>query len=127
MAFLDEFKISHPKSDDPYITVASYGVTFPTSAMTCMGKPAFIHIYFDDTGKRVAFQPCQKDEDARPFYSPSIKANVIRWSNRRLRDHLCRLAEIKPTKNGIRFDGEYLEDENLLLIDLSKKRKLSGR
>lgn len=123
MSILDDFKIEHRSVAEPYITVADYGITFPTATINCLNKSPYIHVYFDDVKKRVAFQACEKDADAFPFFNPSVKNTFVRWSNYRIRDHICRLLEIEPTKKGIRLNGEYLEDENVLLFNLSEHIK----
>ena len=69
------------KKTIPHITVAEYGITFPSEACKLLNFASYIHVFYDDDSKVVAFKPCEKDEDAYSFYKPNVGTpGNVRWT-----------------------------------------------
>jgi len=122
MAYTEKYNLKLDKNIDtkPYITIAEYGITFPSDTLKCLGYAEHVHVYYDDENKVVAFKSCKKDEYSYPLCKKTQKIQrFVRWSGHRHRDHIANLIDAKLTKKGIRLDGKYLEDEDILIFELN--------
>lgn len=112
-------KLDKKKNLKPYITIAEYGITFPSNALECLHFAQHVHVFYDDANKVVAFQACEKDDDSYALCKKTDGTQrFVRWSGHRHRDHIAGMINATLTKQGIRLDGTYLEEEDLLLFEL---------
>lgn len=108
----------------PYITIAEYGITFPSNALACLRFAQNVHVFYDDVNKVVAFQACEKDDNSYTLCKDNDGTQrFVRWSGHRHRDHIANMLNVELTKQGIRLDGIYLEEENLLIFELADYAK----
>ena len=110
----------------PYITIAEYGITFTTDALESLHFAKYVHVFYDDANKVVAFQACEKDANSFSLCKEKdYTKHFVRWSGRRHRDHIANLIDAKLTKKGIRLNGKYLEDEDLLIFELADYKNIA--
>jgi hypothetical protein len=112
------------KKTIPHITVAEYGITFPSEACKLLNFASYIHVFYDDDSKVVAFKPCEKDEDAYSFYKPNVGTpGNVRWTCRRPRNHIAKLLGVEPSKHGVKIYGFYSDEDDMLIFELKKQPK----
>jgi len=122
MAYTDKYNLQLDRNRNytPYITLAEYGITFPSDTLECLNHAQFVHVYYDDDNKVVAFKGCKEDEYSHALCKAGEKQQrFVRWSGHHHRDHIAKLLNVQLTKQGIRLDGKYLEDEDLLIFELN--------
>ena len=121
MSVLDGFELFQPDNSRPFITLRSHSITFSKRAVECLEYTEYVHMYIDETHKKVAFQVAQLDSRSMVFYQkPQPGKNMlVRISNKDIAFKLAALAGIQVDKRGIRCFGEYIEEEKLIMFDLT--------
>lgn len=104
----------------PYITIAEYGITFPQETLKCLNYAQYVHVFFDDKNRVVAFQAAKKMSMLSVFMIQNTKSSV-RWDKTRFRDHIARLMGISPSKHGMRIKGKMIDC--MLIFNLKAKAK----
>ncbi len=120
MAIIDSFELINDGRKRPFITLRDRSITFSKSAIEAMKYPEFVHMFVDKKSRRVAFVPCGNDEAAIPFYKEPKEGMsiLVRISGRKRALILMEIAQINNCSKGLRFYGEYVADENTLVIDM---------
>ena len=67
MAYLDSFILVSDK-DKPFITLRERSITFSKSAIEKLHYTPYVHMYINQKARKAAFQECEKDDDAIPFF-----------------------------------------------------------
>lgn len=124
MAIIDGFTMveeTRDHGDRPYITLRNRSVTFSKSAVVALHYAEFVHMYVDEKGKRAAFVPCGDEENAIRFYKKPAEGRqmLVRISDVKKARLLMRIAGINDCGKGIRIYGNYIKEENTLLIPMS--------
>lgn len=124
MGFLDCFELIESDNEGkskPFITVRDTSVTFSKQAIECLEYAAFVHMYWDKNGRRFAVKACEEDEVSYEFYRKPKEGRsmLVRISGKKLTSKVLELAGITKTDNGLRYYGEYIEDEKVLSFDMS--------
>ena len=123
MGSLEGFQIMASGRAKPFITLRDASITFSKSAIECLEYTGFVHMYVDEAGRRAAFQACEDDEKAFIFYQKPKpgRSMLVRLSGKKFSGKLMELAGIEKCDGGIRFYGEFVEEEKLLIFDMSKE------
>ena len=120
MSILDDFVPEALRDSSVFISVTDYGITFSRDSVAMLGYPAFVRVYFDKKGKRMAVVPCESSEGARRFVKDGdlSGSGFVRWNDKRLLSQVYSLGALEPGGKGVRAMGEYVEEENLIVYDL---------
>lgn len=121
MSYLDSFVLVSDR-DKPFITLRDRSVTFSKSAIEKLNYSPYVHMYIDKKAKKVAFQEAENDEDAIAFYKEPKEGRpvLVRISDKKKTKMMLDIAGVEGSEKGIRFYGDYIEDEKVIGFDLSK-------
>ena len=79
-----------------------------------------VNIYFDNTNKRMALQPSPSGEwKYKPIHG------YVRWNSKKLLNFMEEVAGRKLS--GMRFLGEYFDEENVVIFDFGKSQAMRSR
>ncbi len=120
MGYLDSFVLVSDK-DRPFITLRERSITFSKTAIEKLNYSPYVHMYIDKKAKKVAFQEANNDGDAIPFYKEPKEGRpvFVRISDKKKTKMMLDLAGVEGSDKGIRFYGEFIEEEKLIGFDLS--------
>ena len=123
MPIIDAFELVTNGRDRPFITLRNRSITFSKTAIEALNNSAYVHMYLDKKGRRVAFTPCDNDEAAVPFYQAPKEGRsvLVRISDKEKAVMVMELARIQDCGNGLRFYGQWIPEESILLFDLEKE------
>ena len=121
MAYLDSFELVSDR-DRPFITLRDRSITFSKSAIELLNYSPYVHMYIDRKARKVAFQEAENDGDAIPFFKEPKEGRpvFVRISDKKKTKMMLDLARVGGSEKGIRFYGEFIENEKLIGFDLSK-------
>lgn len=121
MAYLDSFELVSDR-DRPFITLRDRSITFSKSAIELLNYSPYVHMYIDRKARKVAFQEAENDGDAIPFFKEPKEGRpvFVRISDKKKTKMMLDLAGVEGSEKGIRFYGEFIENEKLIGFDLSK-------
>ena len=121
MAYLDSFELVSDR-DRPFITLRDRSITFSKSAIELLNYSPYVHMYIDRKARKVAFQETENDGDAIPFFKEPKEGRpvFVRISDKKKTKMMLDLAGVEGSEKGIRFYGEFIENEKLIGFDLSK-------
>lgn len=121
MAYLDSFELVSDR-DRPFITLRDRSITFSKSAIELLDYSPYVHMYIDRKARKVAFQEAENDGDAIPFFKEPKEGRpvFVRISDKKKTKMMLDLAGVEGSEKGIRFYGEFIENEKLIGFDLSK-------
>jgi hypothetical protein len=79
-------------------------------------------MYIDRKARKVAFQEAENDGDAIAFFKEPKEGRpvFVRISDKKKTKMMLDLAGVEGSEKGIRFYGEFIENEKLIGFDLSK-------
>ena len=122
LSILDAFVPETGDIGSVFVSVTDYGMTFSKGAVEALGYPAFVRVYFDKKGKRMAIVPCGEEAGARKFArgGDTPQPGFVRWNDRKLLDQVNTLGGLDTSGKGVRVMGEYVEDEHLLVFNLKQ-------
>ena len=122
MSILDSFVPENCDTGSIFVSITDYGMTFSKGSVEAIGFPAFVRVYFDQKGKRMAIVPCGNEEGARKFArgGDTPQAGFVRWNDKKLLEQINTLGGLENSGKGVRVLGEYIEDENLLVYNLKQ-------
>lgn len=127
----EEFERYKFVSDDGiFVSFTKYGITFSTSSIKLMNYAKFVEVYLDRNKKRFAISPGKEDDpDVRSFVrdSQAKNAKFVRWNERRFLHELMDLGEIELGEKGVRIPGEYVEEDKMIVYDLTRAEAIRGR
>jgi len=121
LAYLDSFELVSDR-DRPFITLRDRSITFSKSAIELLNYSPYVHMYIDRKARKVAFQEAENDGDAIPFFKEPKEGRpvFVRISDKKKTKMMLDLAGVEGSEKGIRFYGEFIENEKLIGFDLSK-------
>lgn len=123
MPIIDGFTMVEEVRKDkagPYITLRNRSINFSKVAVQDLHHAPFVHMYVDAKGKRAAFVPCGDEPNAIAFYRKPEpgKQMLVRISDVKKARMLMGLAGLSDCGKGIRFYGDYVAEEDTLVIPL---------
>ena len=128
MSVLDGFVEENCGTELVFITVTHYGLTFSKAAVESLGYPPYVRVYYDQKGRRMAVAATENTEGARPFVRDpdSPRAGFVRWTDKALLARVADMAGLNLGPENARFPGQYIPEENVLIMDLKKKEPVRG-
>ena len=120
MSRLDGFKVfTRNDGGKIFISVTNYGVAFSKASVEKLNYPEYVHVLFDDYGN-MAISPCEKDNEARTFVRNrnNVRAGFVRWNDKKLINYMIKAGGLSIGPKGIRVQGEYFPDENIVIYKL---------
>ena len=123
MSMIDGFELVSSGRSKPFITLRDASITFSKMAIESLDYAEFVHMYIDKKSRRVAFQASEDDEDSFIFYREPKpgRSMLVRLTTKGVASRVKELAGIESCENGLRYYGEYVEEEKLLIFDMKKK------
>ena len=94
--------------------------------IAALGNPHYVHLHVNEKKKRLFIEACEKDKDSfRIYYKKddgTDEENPVRCyiNAKRVLDYLSRLIGVDRYSESLRFNGELIDEENVLFIDLTK-------
>ena len=121
MAYLDSFTLVSDRAR-PFITLRERSITFSKTAIELLHFSPYVHMYIDQSGHKAAFQEAENDEDAIAFYKAPKESRpvLVRISDKNKTKMLLDIAGVEGSEKGIRFYGEFIEDEKVIGFNLTK-------
>ena len=82
----------------------------------------YVHMLADEKHRIIAFQVCEKDSAAVPFYKEPKEGKqvLVRITGKKNALRIMNMAGIKDCGKGIRIYGEYEPEDKAIVFDLSK-------
>lgn len=122
MAILDSFEMVNDIKPSVFITLRNSTITFSKSSIESLNYAEYVHMYIDRDNHQVAFQPCEQDASSIVFYEQPApgKQLIVRITSTSKAKMLMELAEITDCGKGIRYYGEYYQEENVLVFTLKQ-------
>ncbi len=115
------FQFFGPSSGAPIVSIATYGITFNSSAIEMLKKPKRIKIGIDITNKVLGFIPADDEDDqsgkSYPF-AERERNGVIRISNKDFLMYVSNKTGIDFSKT-IKYAVDWLEQEQTMIVDLA--------
>lgn len=127
MSVLDGFKIFNFSEGVPYLSVTSNGITFNKAVIMKLEYPKHVVLYVDERTKRIALQARdEKVENSVAFYKQKT-SNVlsVRWNGKDLLNTIKGMMEWDLEKESYRAEGELIQDERVMIFDLSRATDLN--
>ena len=125
---LEGFKPIHLTSGLPSISITENGLTFSKSAVLKMDKAQYVLLLLDEEGRRIAIQPCAKDEpNATPFFNPGKKVVSVRWNNKDFLNTIKSLTGWTLGEQGYRVNGTFMRDDRALVFPLMEAEVFSTK
>ena len=123
MAVLDAFSLYTDSCKKLYIMVRDKSITFSKTTVDILGRPAYVHMYFDKAGKQVAFQACEKDAAAIPFYKEPKEGRpvFVRMTDKKKAELLMEIANERANAAGNKYYGKYYDSEKVVIVHLDHK------
>ena len=120
MGRLDSFTMLNVP-EYPFIALSKYGITFSSSSLKLLKEAEYVHSYLDRANRKFAIQPCDPDEAAVEFMkrTEGRSQRLVRWGNRDLLRTLSDLAGVDVRQGTVRVNGQYYDDEDLIIYDLT--------
>ena len=121
MGRLDNFEIYTRNSNRKiFISITAYGLTFSKGAVEALDYPQYVHVLFDKNTTSMAIKSCEKDRQARVFVKNrnANRASFVRWNDKKLINFITQLGNLELASKGVRIQGDYFDDENVLIFNL---------
>lgn len=100
------------------VSITDNGIAFSKAAIIRMEKPEYVIFLIDKSGKKIAIQKAEKNDDgATQFYTK--KKNIsVRWNNKDLLKTIAEMMNWELSGNIYKVEGEYISAENAMIFDL---------
>ena len=123
MSILKAFELVDSGRAKPFITLRESSITFSKGAVQFLNYPEYVHMYIDHKGRRVAFKACEDDDAAFVFYRKPKEGRsmLVRISGKGYANKVIDLAGVEVGKKGLRYYGQFVEDEGILVFDMSQE------
>ena len=110
------------------INVRGSAISFTKQFIDKLDYPKYVQVFLNQTEKKLGIRPCaDSDSNALKFVAmDKSTVNSIRWNNPTFTKSIRGL--VPDEFHGIDFTvvGEYLDDENAILFDMTKAERLSS-
>lgn len=127
MSALDGFRIFNFSEGVPYLSVTSNGITFNKAVIMKLEYPKYVVLYIDEGSERIALQAHDKKvENSVAFYKQKT-SNVlsVRWNGKDLLNTIKGMMGWDLEKESYRAEGELIQDERVMIFDLSRATDLN--
>lgn len=126
MGIFDRFERISVNTDQPFISLSKYDVTFSKSSAELLGYPSHVEPMLNWEKKRFAIKAADGQTDASPFVK-NESAKIIRWNQRSLVRNLGQYTNAENIlEMGIRVNGQYYPEENVIIYNLTDTQPMSG-
>lgn len=123
---LDGFKIVNLATGFPTISITKNGVALNKASIIKLDYAERVYLMIDETGKRIAVQRCEADDESSvPFYRKQ-KSMMVRWNNADLESHIEKMMNWDLKTQGYKAAGEFLDEDKALIFDLNKATDING-
>ena len=129
MPVIDEFELVGNDKERPFITLRNRSITFSKTGIEYLKFTPYVHMYLDRKGRRVAFTKSENDSAAIQFFQPPKEGRsvLVRISDKEKANMVMKIAQIQDCGKGIRYYGEWIPDEELLVFDLKDGQSISAK
>ncbi len=120
MALPEGLVLVNDAVDRPFITLRNLYITFSKLAIEELEYAEYVHMFIDKDKRIAAFQVCEKDAAAIPFYKAPKEGKqlLVRLTGKKNPARLMELAGLDDCGKGIRFYGEYLPEDKAIIFDM---------
>ena len=124
---LEGFKKVNLTSGLPYVSITDNGITFSKNAVIKMGKPKNVVLLMNEEKKMIAVQICDANEEGSIQFFKNIKSINVRINNKDFIYTLSRLMNWNIKEEGYRILGDWYENEQVMIVDLTKAALLGEK
>ena len=124
---LEGFKKVNLTSGLPYVSITDNGITFSKNAVIKMGKPKNVVLLMNEEKKMIAVQICDANEEGSIQFFKNIKSINVRINNKDFIYTLSRLMNWNIKEEGYRILGDWYENEQVMIFDLTKAALLGEK
>ena len=124
---LEGFKKVNLTSGLPYVSITDNGITFSKNAVIKMGKPKNVVLIMNEEKKMIAVQICDANEEGSIQFFKNIKSINVRINNKDFIYTLSRLMNWNIKEEGYRILGDWYENEQVMIFDLTKAALLGEK
>ena len=124
---LEGFKKVNLTSGLPYVSITDNGITFSKNAVIKMGKPKNVVLLMNEEKKMIAVQICDANEEGSIQFFKNIKSINVRINNKDFIYTLSRLMNWNINEEGYRILGDWYENEQVMIFDLTKAALLGEK
>ncbi|GAA0682056.1 hypothetical protein [Clostridium cadaveris] len=124
---LEGFKKVNLTSGLPYVSITDNGMTFSKNAVIKMGKPKNVVLLMNEEKKMIAVQICDVNEEGSIQFFKNIKSINVRINNKDFIYTLSRLMNWNIKEEGYRILGDWYENEQVMIFDLTKATLLGEK
>lgn len=124
---LEGFKKVNLTSGLPYVSITDNGMTFSKNAVIKMGKPKNVVLLMNEEKKMIAVQICDANEEGSIQFFKNIKSINVRINNKDFIYTLSRLMNWNIKEEGYRILGDWYENEQVMIFDLTKATLLGEK
>ena len=121
------FKKVNLTSGLPYVSITDNGITFSKNAVIKMGKPKNVVLLMNEEKKMIAVQICDANEEGSIQFFKNIKSINVRINNKDFIYTLSRLMNWNIKEEGYRILGDWYENEQVMIFDLTKAALLGEK
>lgn len=111
----------------PYVSITDNGMTFSKNAVIKMGKPKNVVLLMNEEKKMIAVQICDANEEGSIQFFKNIKSINVRINNKDFIYTLSRLMNWNIKEEGYRILGDWYENEQVMIFDLTKAALLGEK
>jgi hypothetical protein len=127
MNMLEGFRKVNLTSGLPYVSITDNGITFSKNAVIKMGKPKNVVLLMNEEKKMIAVQICDANEEGSIQFFKNIKSINVRINNKDFIYTLSRLMNWNIKEEGYRILGDWYENEQVMIFDLTKAALLGEK
>ena len=124
---LEGFRKVNLTSGLPYVSITDNGITFSKNAVIKMGKPKNVVLLMNEEKKMIAIQICDANEEGSIQFFKNIKSINVRINNKDFIYTLSRLMNWNIKEEGYRILGDWYENEQVMIFDLTKAALLGEK
>ena len=124
---LEGFKKVNLTSGLPYVSITDNGITFSKNAVIKMGKPKNVVLLMNEEKKMIAVPICDANEEGSIQFFKNIKSINVRINNKDFIYTLSRLMNWNIKEEGYRILGDWYENEQVMIFDLTKAALLGEK
>ncbi|WP_294369799.1 hypothetical protein [uncultured Clostridium sp.] len=124
---LEGFRKVNLTSGLPYVSITDNGITFSKNAVIKMGKPKNVVLLMNEEKKMIAVQICDANEEGSIQFFKNIKSINVRINNKDFIYTLSRLMNWNIKEEGYRILGDWYENEQVMIFDLTKAALLGEK
>ena len=112
----------NPTIGSPFVSIATYGITFSSGAIEEMGSPQYVKLGLDADKKVLAIKPCDANDSKKIEFINKKRNGYVRISNK---DFIRFLQSKMPNDITIdnkaqKFFTKWDKHENVLLVYLER-------